>query len=59
VDFGEGVDPIARAAAVREAEGMARLGTGKYVGLVIGCLVVGVMLFMLFAILGGLLSGEQ
>jgi hypothetical protein len=37
---------------------MRRLATGKRVGLVFGCLVVAVMLFMMFAVLGGLLSGE-
>ena len=46
-------------AAFRKEEGIARLGVGKYAGLVMGCLVVGVLLFMMFAILGGLLSGEQ
>lgn len=35
---------------------MARLSPGKIVGLALGCLVVGVMLFMMFAVLGGLLS---
>jgi len=29
------------------------------VGLLLGGLVVGVMLFMMFVILGGLMSGEQ
>jgi len=38
---------------------MRRLGTGKLIGLVFGCLVVMVMLFMMFAVLGGLFSGEQ
>jgi len=37
---------------------MARPGAGKLVGLVFGCLVVGVMIFMMFAVLGGLLSGD-
>ncbi len=32
---------------------------GKLVGLLFGCLVVGVMIFMMFMILGGLLNGEQ
>ena len=35
-----------------------RLSPGKIVGLLFGCLVVGVMLFMMFAVLGELLSGE-
>jgi hypothetical protein len=38
---------------------MARVRGRKYVGLVLGCVVVAVMLFMVFAILGGLLSGDQ
>jgi len=37
---------------------MARHTGGKLVGLILGCLVVGVMVFMMFAILGGLLAGE-
>jgi hypothetical protein len=36
---------------------MARRSTGQLVGLVLGCIVVGVMLFMMFAVLGGLLAG--
>jgi hypothetical protein len=38
---------------------MARIRAGKLMGLLLGCLVVGVMVFMMFAILGGLLVGEQ
>jgi len=38
---------------------MARRSGGKLVGLVLGCIVVGIMLFMMFAVLGGLLSGGQ
>jgi hypothetical protein len=37
---------------------MARRSSGKLVGLILGCLVVGVMIFMMFAVLGGLLSGD-
>jgi len=37
---------------------MAQLSAGKTTGLLFGCLVVGVMVFMMFAVLGGLLSGE-
>jgi hypothetical protein len=29
------------------------------IGLVLGCVVVGVMLFMMFAVLGGLFSGGE
>ena len=35
----------------------SRLSPGRIVGIVLGCLVVGVMLFMMFAVLGGVLSG--
>jgi hypothetical protein len=38
---------------------MAQRSAGKLAGLILGCVVVGVMLFMIFAVLGGLLSGEQ
>jgi hypothetical protein len=38
---------------------MKRLGTGKLIGLVFGCLVVAVMLFMMVAVLGGLFSAGQ
>ena len=38
---------------------MARISTGKLVGLILGGLVVGVMIFMMFVILGGLMNGEQ
>lgn len=38
---------------------VAQLRPGKLFGLVLGCLVVGIMIFMMFAILGGLLAGEQ
>ena len=38
---------------------MGRIRKGKLVGLLLGGLVVGVMLFMMFVILGGLMSGEQ
>jgi hypothetical protein len=37
---------------------MARHSGGKLVGLILGCFVVGVMVFVMFAVLGGLLSGE-
>jgi hypothetical protein len=38
---------------------MARLSAARITGLVLGCLVVGIMFFMMFAVLGKLLSGEQ
>lgn len=38
---------------------MARIRAVGLTGLILGCLVVGVMFFMMFAVLGGLLSGEQ
>jgi len=37
---------------------LARTRFGKLVGLVFGCLVVGVMVFMMFMILGGTVMGE-
>jgi len=37
---------------------MARMSGGKFIGVVLGCVVVGAMLFMMFAVLGELLSGE-
>jgi tetrahydromethanopterin S-methyltransferase subunit G len=37
---------------------MARLNAGRLAGLLFGCVVVGVMLFMMVAVLSGLLSGE-
>ena len=38
---------------------MGRISPAKMIGLLLGCIVVGVMLFMMFAVLGGLLtSGE-
>jgi hypothetical protein len=55
VIVGEG-SPALNECVVAEHE---RLGTGKLVGLILGCAVVVVMLFMMFAILGGLLSGGQ
>jgi hypothetical protein len=38
---------------------MARISPGKIAGLVFGCVVVGVMLFMMFAVLGGLFAGGE
>jgi hypothetical protein len=38
---------------------LRRNGTGKVAGLILGGLVVGVMLFMMFVILGGLMNAEQ
>jgi len=38
---------------------MGRVSPGKMIGLVFGCIVVGVMLFMMFAVLGGLFSGGE
>jgi len=37
---------------------MARFSAGRLAGLLFGCVVVGVMLFMMVAVLSGLLSGE-
>jgi hypothetical protein len=38
---------------------MARFRGARLTGLILGCLVVGIMFFMMFAVLGNLLSGEQ
>jgi hypothetical protein len=38
---------------------MARLSRGKFIGLLCGCMVAGVMIFMMLVVLGGLLSGGQ
>jgi hypothetical protein len=38
---------------------MPRHTPAKLTGLIFGCLVVGIMFFMMFAVLGGLLTGEQ
>jgi len=38
---------------------MRRISPGKMIGLLLGCIVVGVMLFMMFAVLGGLFWGGE
>jgi len=38
---------------------MARLNPGKMIGLIFGCIVVGVMLFMMFAVMGGIFMGTE
>jgi len=38
---------------------VAQLRPGKLLGLLFGSIVVGIMLFMMFAILGGLFAGNQ
>jgi tetrahydromethanopterin S-methyltransferase subunit G len=38
---------------------VAQLRPGKLLGLLFGGIVVGIMLFMMFAILGGLFAGNQ
>jgi hypothetical protein len=52
MDLRQGLHPIIR-------YNVAKLRPGKLLGLVFGCLVVGVLLFMSFAILGGLFTGNQ
>jgi hypothetical protein len=71
VDFAQGFDTVisdfrfqwaATKTVPKISQGrtrMARRQAGKWVGLFLGCLVVAVMIFMMFAVLGGLLSGEQ
>jgi len=70
MDFRERLDSVSGASAPQRAEDSVpapvpasrsragRLSGGRFVGLVLGCVVVGVMLFMMFAVLGELLSGE-
>jgi hypothetical protein len=53
MDLLQGLHPVVRYNVV------AKLRPGKLLGLVFGCLVVGVLLFMMFAILGGLFAGNQ
>ena len=38
---------------------MAKIRGGELIGLIFGFVVFGVMIFMMFVILGGLLNGEQ
>lgn len=38
---------------------MGRVSPARMIGLVLGCIVVGVMLFMMFAVLGSLFSGAE
>jgi hypothetical protein len=38
---------------------VVQLRAGKLLGLVFGCFVVGIVIFMMFAILGGLFAGNQ
>ena len=37
---------------------MARFSPARLAGMIFGCLVVGVMFFMMFAVLGGVLAGQ-
>jgi tetrahydromethanopterin S-methyltransferase subunit G len=53
MDLRQGLHPIVRYNVV------AQLRPGKLLGLLFGCLVVGIMLFMMFAILGGLFAGNE
>jgi len=38
---------------------VVQLRPGKLLGLVFGCRMVSIMIFMMFAILGGLFAGKQ
>ena len=49
MDLGKGLHPVI----------VARVTTGRMIGLVFGGIVIAVMIFMLFAILGALINGEQ
>jgi tetrahydromethanopterin S-methyltransferase subunit G len=53
MDLRQGLHPIVGYNVV------AQRRAGKLLGLLFGCLVVGIMIFMMFAILGGLFVGEQ
>jgi len=70
VDLPERLDSVSGASAPQRATDATpspvpasksratRMSGGRFVGLVLGCAVVGVMLFMMFAVLGELLTGE-
>jgi hypothetical protein len=70
MDFRERFDSVSRTDAPAHAEDSdpppvpaskpraARMSSGKFIGLVLGCVVVGVMLFMMFAVLGELLTTQ-
>jgi hypothetical protein len=53
MDLYQGLHPIVRYNIV------AKLSPAKILGLVFGSLVIGIMLFMMVAILGGLVAGNQ
>ena len=53
MDLRQGLPPIVRYDIV------ARLRLGQLLGLLFGCLVVGIMHFMMSAILGGLFAGNR
>jgi hypothetical protein len=38
---------------------LAKMSFGKVLGLIFGCVVVAVLIFMMFVILGNLMHGEQ
>ena len=38
---------------------LAKISFGKILGLIFGCVVVAVLIFMMFVILGNLMHGEQ
>jgi tetrahydromethanopterin S-methyltransferase subunit G len=70
VDFAQGLHPVASRLVERDAAVAYRIAhneaghpmarsAGKLIGLIIGCVIVAVMLFMAVAILSGVFSGEQ
>ena len=70
MDFRERLDSVSGASTPRRATDstpslvrasksrLARMSGGKFFGLFLGCAVVGVMLFMMFRVVGELLSAE-
>jgi hypothetical protein len=53
MDLRQGLHPVVRYNMV------SQLRPAKLLGLVFGCLVVGIMIFMMFAILGSLFAGNE
>jgi hypothetical protein len=52
MDLSEGFHPVG-------PYDVPKLSTGKLIGIVFGCVVVAVMIFMMFAVLAGLIHVDQ
>ena len=52
MDLSEGLDPVGPSK-------VAKISTGKLIGVVFGCVVVAVMIFMMFAVMAGVLRVDQ